>query len=37
MRIKGLFWVLTALLLVILAVLTYFVFHADNTLLFYVV
>lgn len=37
MRIKGLFWILTVLLLTVLALLTYHVFHSGSTLLFFIV
>ncbi|WP_455639504.1 sensor histidine kinase [Parabacteroides sp.] len=37
MRIKGLFWILTSLLLVVLAVMTYYVFYNYSSTLFFVV
>ena len=37
MRIKGLFWILTVLLLSVLAMLTYHAFYADSSRLFFVV
>lgn len=37
MRIKGLFWILTGLLLVVLAVMTYYVFYNYSSTLFFVV
>lgn len=35
MRIKGLFWILTSLLLVVLAVMTYYVFYNYSSTLFF--
>lgn len=37
MRIKGLFWILTGLLLLILALLTYYIFYNYSSLLFFLV
>ena len=37
MRIKGLFWILTVLLLTTLAVITYYVFHSASIRLFFIV
>lgn len=37
MRLKGMFWLLTALLLTILAVMAFYVFHSLSTPLFFVV
>ncbi|RHJ81807.1 PAS domain-containing sensor histidine kinase [Parabacteroides sp. AM08-6] len=37
MRIKGLFWLLTVLLLSILAIMTYYVFYAFSTALFFII
>ena len=37
MRIKGLFWILTGLLLTILAVITYHVFYNYSSFMFFIV
>lgn len=37
MRIKGLFWMLTVLLLTTMAIITYFVFYASSIRLFFIV
>ena len=35
MRLKGLFWILTTLLLTILAVVTYYVFYTSSIRMFF--
>ena len=35
MRIKGLFWILTALLLSVLAIITYHAFYTESVSLFF--
>ena len=37
MRIKGLFWILTALLLSVLAIITYHAFYAESSFMFFFV
>ena len=37
MRLKGLFWILTTLLLTILAVVTYYVFYTSSIRMFFAV
>ena len=37
MRIKGLFWILTALLLSVLAIITYHAFYTESVSLFFLV
>ena len=37
MRIKGLFWILTALLLSVLAIITYHAFYAESWFLLFLV
>ena len=37
MRIRGLFWILTALLLSVLAIITYHVFYTESSLMFFFV
>ena len=37
MRIRGLFWILTTLLLSVLAIITYHVFYTDSSYLFFFV
>ena len=37
MRIKGLFWILTALLLSVLAIITYHDFYTESVYLFFLV
>ena len=37
MRIKGLFWILTALLLSVLAIITYHAFYGESSFMFFFV